>query len=137
MEKIVIVGGGGHVGLPLALVLADSGYETVALDISQETVETINSGQMPFLEEGAQDLLKKFTASNSFYATTDHETITSAAVVVVVIGTPVDEHLNPDPNAVVDAVTACVPFMNSKQLIFLNFFKLIIRCFLQQSRCRF
>jgi UDP-N-acetyl-D-mannosaminuronic acid dehydrogenase len=120
MEKIVIVGGGGHVGLPLALVLADSGYETVALDISQETVETINSGRMPFLEEGAQDLLKKFIASNSFYATTNHETITSADVVVVVIGTPVDEHLNPDPNAVVDAVTACVPFMNSKQLIILR-----------------
>jgi UDP-N-acetyl-D-mannosaminuronic acid dehydrogenase len=120
MEKIVIVGGGGHVGLPLALVLADSGYETVALDISQKTVEMINSGQMPFLEQGAQDLLKKSISRNSFYATTDHETIVSADVVVVVIGTPVDEHLNPDPNAVVDAVSACMPFMNSKQLIILR-----------------
>jgi UDP-N-acetyl-D-mannosaminuronic acid dehydrogenase len=120
MEKIVIVGGGGHVGLPFALVLADSGYETVALDISHETVEKINSGQMPFLEQGAQDLLKKSISHNSFYATTDHETIASADVVVVVIGTPVDEHLNPDPNAVVDAVSSCVPFMNSKQLIILR-----------------
>ncbi len=116
----MIVGGGGHVGLPLALVIADSGLETVSLDISAETVEAINSGKMPFSEEGAQALLSKTLADKSFRASTDHKVIESADVVVVVIGTPVDEHLNPDPNAVVNAVSACIPFMNSKQLIILR-----------------
>ena len=120
MQKVVIVGGGGHVGLPFGLVLADSGFETVALDISTETVRTINSGKMPFLEDGAQDLLHKTLANKSFYATTDHKVIESADFVVVVIGTPVDEHLNPDPNAVVNAVSACMPYMNSKQIIILR-----------------
>jgi UDP-N-acetyl-D-mannosaminuronic acid dehydrogenase len=119
-KKIVIVGGGGHVGLPLALVLADSGFETFSLDISLDTVETINAGRMPFAEEGAQELLTKTLANKSFCATTDHKVIESADVVVVVIGTPVDEHLNPDPNAVVNAVSACMPYMNSKQLIILR-----------------
>ena len=119
-KKIVIVGGGGHVGLPLALVLADSGFETVSLDISLDTVEAINAGRMPFAEEGAQELLNKTLANKSFCATTDHKVIESADVVVVVIGTPVDEHLNPDPNAVVNAVSACMPYMNSKQLIILR-----------------
>jgi UDP-N-acetyl-D-mannosaminuronic acid dehydrogenase len=120
MQKVVIVGGGGHVGLPLGLVLADSGFETISLDISPETVETINSGRMPFIEEGAQELLSKTLGNKSFYATTDHKVIESADVVVVVIGTPVDKHLNPDPNAVVDAVSACLPYMNSKQLVILR-----------------
>lgn len=120
MQKVVIVGGGGHVGLPLALVLADSGLETISLDISRETVETINSGKMPFAEEGAQALLSKTLTDKSFRASTDHKVIESADVVVVVIGTPVDEHLNPDPNAVVNAVSACMPYMNSKQLIILR-----------------
>jgi UDP-N-acetyl-D-mannosaminuronic acid dehydrogenase len=120
MKKVVIVGGGGHVGLPLALVLADSGFEAISLDISEETVVKINSGQMPFAESGAQDLLTKTLANNSFKATTNHDSIKAAEIVIIVIGTPVDEHLNPDPNAVVNAVSACIPFMNSEQLVILR-----------------
>ncbi len=120
MQKVVVVGGGGHVGLPLALVLADSGYEAVSLDISEDTVNKINAGEMPFSENGAKDLLLKNLANKTFSATTDHESIKSAEIVVIVIGTPVDEHLNPDPNAVVNAMSACIPFMNSGQLVILR-----------------
>jgi len=119
-KKVVIVGGGGHVGLPLALVLADSGFIAVALDISKNVVNQINSGVMPFAEEGAQLLLTKTLGDNSFYASTDHSEISKAEIVIVVIGTPVDEHLNPDPNSVVHAVSACVPYMNSGQLVILR-----------------
>jgi UDP-N-acetyl-D-mannosaminuronic acid dehydrogenase len=120
VQKVVVVGGGGHVGLPLALVLADSGFVSVSLDISPETVSKINSGRMPFVEVGAQELLDKTLADKSFYATTDHNVIASADIVIIVIGTPVDEHLNPDPNAVVNAVSACIPYMSSNQLVILR-----------------
>lgn len=120
MEKVVVVGGGGHVGLPLALVLAESGFEAVSLDISEETVSKINSGEMPFVENGAQNLLSRTLANKSFFATTDHKVIAGADIVIIVIGTPVDEHLNPDPNAVVNAFMACIPHMNSNQLVILR-----------------
>ena len=120
MQKVVIVGGGGHVGLPLALVLADSGFLAVSLDISQNVVDIINAGVMPFVEEGAQHLLTKTLEDESFYASTDHKEIRTAEIVIVVIGTPVDEHLNPDPNSVVHAVSACIPYMNSGQLVILR-----------------
>jgi UDP-N-acetyl-D-mannosaminuronic acid dehydrogenase len=120
MQKVVIVGGGGHVGLPLALVLADSGFQAVSLDISKDVVDSINLGKMPFAEEGAQDILTKTLGNKSFYATTDHSEISSAEIVIVVIGTPVDEHLNPDPNSVVHAMSACIPYMNSDQLVILR-----------------
>ena len=116
----MVVGGGGHVGLPLALVLADSGFLSVSLDISPETVSKINSGKMPFVEVGAQELLDKTLADKSFHATTDHNVIASADILIIVIGTPVDEHLNPDPNAVVNAVSACIPYMSSNQLVILR-----------------
>lgn len=120
MQKVIIVGGGGHVGLPLALVLADTGFQSVSLDISQDVVDSINSGKMPFAEEGAQAILTKTLRNKSFYATTDHKEISSAEIVFVVIGTPVDEHLNPDPNSVVHAMSACIPYMNSGQLVILR-----------------
>ena len=120
MQKVVIVGGGGRVGLPLALVLADSGFQAVSLDISKEVVESINSSKMPFAEEGAQAILTKTLRNKSFYATTDHKEISTAEIVIVVIGTPVDEHLNPDPNSVAHAISACIPYMNSDQLVILR-----------------
>jgi UDP-N-acetyl-D-mannosaminuronic acid dehydrogenase len=119
-QNIVIVGGGGHVGLPLALVLADSGYKSISLDISRDTVDLINEGGMPFFEQGAQELLTKTLQEKSFKATTDHKVIEDANILIVVIGTPVDEHLNPDPNSVVNAISACIPFMNSSQLVVLR-----------------
>ncbi len=120
MATVVVVGGGGHVGLPLALVLADSGYNSISLDISEETVDRINSGEMPFAENDAQQLLNRTLANNTFRATTEHGSIKTAEIVIIVIGTPVDEHLNPNPNAVVNAISACIPYMNSDQLVILR-----------------
>jgi UDP-N-acetyl-D-mannosaminuronic acid dehydrogenase len=120
MQKIVIVGGGGHVGLPLGLVLAKVGFLVVALDISKNVVDKLNSGSMPFAEEGAQHLLTQTLEDKTFYASTNHEEINTADVVIIVIGTPVDEHLNPDPNSVVTAISACIPYMNSEQLVILR-----------------
>ena len=120
MHQIVIVGGGGHVGLPLALTLASAGNNVVALDISLETVELINSGKMPFFEEGAEELLFKTLKEKTLQASTDHKVIAKADVVIIVIGTPVDEHLNPDPNLVVNAIATCLPYMNSSQLVMLR-----------------
>jgi UDP-N-acetyl-D-mannosaminuronic acid dehydrogenase len=120
MQKVVVVGGGGHVGLPLALVLADSGFEVISLDISEEVVEKINSGQLPFVELHAKELLIKYLANKQFKATKDFNVIQSADIIFFVVGTPVDEYLNPDPNLVVDTVVACKPHMNSNQLVILR-----------------
>ncbi|HEY2737317.1 MAG TPA: nucleotide sugar dehydrogenase, partial [Thermoanaerobaculia bacterium] len=48
-----VIGGGGHVGLPFALICADSGLRTVIYDIDSAKVRQIRDGVMPFAEEGA------------------------------------------------------------------------------------
>ena len=50
MKKICIVGGCGHVGLPLGLVLADRGFDVTLLDINANAVGLINRGIIPFQE---------------------------------------------------------------------------------------
>jgi UDP-N-acetyl-D-mannosaminuronic acid dehydrogenase len=119
-RKIVIVGGGGHVGLPLGLALSKCGYSVIAFDTSTSTVDQINSGAMPFLEEGAQALLESSLAEKSFLASTDPDCLLGAETIIVVIGTPVDEHLSPDPNSVVNAVNELCPYMNDSQLLILR-----------------
>ena len=53
---VCVVGGAGRVGLPLALVLADSGFKTLILDINETALKTIAQGAMPYREEGGQTL---------------------------------------------------------------------------------
>ena len=92
--KVVIVGGCGHVGLPLGVKFALAGFETVLVDINQNSVDTVNSGKFPFLElHGHEQLAEALKAG--LKATTDKSHCHDAEVVVFVIGTPVDEHLNP------------------------------------------
>jgi UDP-N-acetyl-D-mannosaminuronic acid dehydrogenase len=119
-KKVVIVGGGGHVGLPLGLALSKCGYSVIAFDTSTSTVNQINSGVMPFLEGGAQALLESSLADKSFLASTNPGCLLGAEIIIVVIGTPVDEHLSPDPNSVVNAVNELCPYMNDSQLLILR-----------------
>lgn len=119
-ETVVIVGGGGHVGLPLGLALAQSGYNLIAYDTSVSTVEKINLGIVPFIEDGAEALLKSSLEVRLFRATTDPKCLVDADIIIVVIGTPVDEHLSPDPNSVVNAVKELLPYLNSSQLLILR-----------------
>src|SRR6478735_1196904 len=118
--RICIVGGCGHVGLPLGLVLAAAGCDVVALDTDSEAVTRVNSGVMPFQEHGATDTLIAVRAQGRFTATTNARAIVDVEVVIVVIGTPVDDHLNPDPNAVVAAIEECLPYLNDDQLVMLR-----------------
>lgn len=91
---VCIVGGLGHVGLPLGISLADAGKKVVLYDIDTRAVETVSRGVMPFVESGAEPLLKKNLGSTLFIST-DPRVISESYFVVIVIGTPVDEHLNP------------------------------------------
>ena len=119
-NDVVVIGGGGHVGLPLAIALADRGSKVVVYDVSERAVETINSGIVPFIEPGAEPVLKKAIADGRFSASTDAAVVATARNVIVVIGTPVDEHLNPDPNAIPAALAGCSQFFRDGQLLVLR-----------------
>ncbi|WP_323743461.1 nucleotide sugar dehydrogenase [Agreia pratensis] len=119
-RDVVVIGGGGHVGLPLAIALADRGSRVVVYDLSERAVQGINEGRMPFSEPGAEPVLQRVLANGMFTASTDASVVATAENVIVVIGTPVDEHLNPDPNAIPDALEACSPYFRDEQLLILR-----------------
>lgn len=93
-SRIAIIGGCGHVGLPLGVKLALAGADTALVDINPHAVETVMSGRFPFLEHGGEAQLKAALAKK-LVATTDPSACRNADAIVFVTGTPVDEHLNP------------------------------------------
>jgi len=92
---LVIVGGCGHVGLPLGLAFARKGYQVDLVDLSPERVAQVNAGKMPFHEDDAEQLLAEASRAGLIKATTDQAVLEDAAAIIVTIGTPVDEYLDP------------------------------------------
>ena len=115
-----MVGGCGHVGLPLALAFADRGLQSASYDINDVAVKLVMDGELPFREDGADAVLQRVLAAGRYHATTDPRAVGRADVVVMVIGTPVDEHLNPDPYAVPRALDEIAPYLRDGQLLVLR-----------------
>ncbi len=119
-RDVVVVGGCGHAGLPLGIALGQCGLRVTLYDTNQEAVDIVNDGRLPFDEDGAAQPLATLRAASQLEATTTPADIARAEFVVMVVGTPVDEHLNPDPRAVVTAIAQFAEHLRDDQVIVLR-----------------
>jgi UDP-N-acetyl-D-mannosaminuronic acid dehydrogenase len=119
-RDVTVLGGCGHVGLPLGLALADSGLRVVLYDTNLAAVDRVRSGKMPHLEPGAPDVLARTLENGNLAVSAEQTAVGSSEHLVVVVGTPIDEHLNPDPQAVVSAIEAIADQLVDGQIIILR-----------------
>jgi UDP-N-acetyl-D-mannosaminuronic acid dehydrogenase len=119
-RDVVIVGGCGRVGLPLGLVLADAGMAVTLYDVDANAVDRVSAGKMPFWERDADALLERMIATDRLDATIDPRAVSDAEHVVLVVGTPVDEHLNPDPKYVLTAIEGLLDQLRDGQHVVLR-----------------
>jgi UDP-N-acetyl-D-mannosaminuronic acid dehydrogenase len=117
---VVVLGGGGHVGLPLSLTLADAGLCVGIYDTSQTTLDRIAGGEMPFLETGADDLLRKVLATGRLELGTDGSIIERTQTLIIVVGTPVDEFLGPSMTVFERVVNQVAPHLRDGALVILR-----------------
>jgi UDP-N-acetyl-D-mannosaminuronic acid dehydrogenase len=121
-QRVAIIGGAGHVGLPLSLVLADHGFEVVIVDLDQSKLDSIAKGNFPFLEKGGKELLDKCltTYKERLIFTTDYEAVSQCSIIIMTIGTPVDEHLNPQFRGIEACIKRLRPSLNDSQTLILR-----------------
>jgi UDP-N-acetyl-D-mannosaminuronic acid dehydrogenase len=119
-RDVVIIGGCGHVGLPLGIAFAEAGLAVTLFDTDALAVDRVRAAKMPFLEADADEALARVVADGSLSAGIEPALVTEAEHIVVVVGTPVDDHLVPDPNAVPGAVEALLPHLVDGQLLILR-----------------
>ncbi len=117
---VCVVGGAGHVGFPLAVALASRGLRVAIHDINDDAVASIRGGVAPFLEPGVDEPLARVLASGALVADNDVTLLERSEVVIVVVGTPVDQYLSPDPEAVPRAVGELVEHLRPGQLVVLR-----------------
>ncbi len=114
---ICVVGGAGHVGLPLSIVFAAKKRRVLIYDVNQDSMDIIRSGRMPFMEQGAEPLLREALAEGLLLFTSQAKDIAKAKTVVITIGTPVDEFLTPSLRVMTRCFDDLFPFLSEKQLI--------------------
>lgn len=119
-RDVAVIGGCGHVGLPLALAFADSGLRTVIYDINRVAVDEVRRGTMPFAEEGAAELLPKVIQRGLLDVCSTPELLAECRFLVLVVGTPVDEHLNPTFTAIHCAIDQCRKHLRDGQILVLR-----------------
>ena len=119
-RDVVVIGGCGHVGLPLAIAFASRGLRVGIFDLSGSAVRCVNSAKMPFAEPGTSPALERAVAAGTLVAETDPAIVGTGEHVIVVIGTPVGENLEPDQSAIPNAMQDCAPYFAPGQILILR-----------------
>ena len=116
--KIAVIGGAGHVGLPLSLMLSKKGFPVTLIDSDTAKIEMLKKGEFPFLEEGGIELLKE--VKDKIIYSTEHSSLSICDAVILTVGTPVDEHLNPKIKPVFEVIDQIKPYLHDDQVIVLR-----------------
>ena len=117
---VVIVGGCGHVGLPLGLSLADSGYRVGINDIDVAKIERVKAGELPFRENGAGELLARLLPTGRLEFSSQPAMVERTQTVILVIGTPIDEFMNPSVTVFDRVVDELIPHIQPGTLVVLR-----------------
>src|SRR6266566_484207 len=117
---ICVIGGAGHVGAPLSIVLASKGFRTLIYDVDLKALELIETGCLPFIEDGGEELLQKVLPTKRLGFTSDPSRIRNVPNLILTIGTPIDEFHNPMRNVVTDCVRELFPYLEATRLSILR-----------------
>jgi UDP-N-acetyl-D-mannosaminuronic acid dehydrogenase len=117
---VTILGGCGRVGLPLGVSLAECGLRVALVDMNAQAVAEVKAGRMPFREADTDGPLARCVTEGKIQATEDPSVIANSGSVIVVIGTPIDDHLNPSPDTVLNVIADVRAHMQRGQLLVLR-----------------
>src|SRR5581483_4204527 len=89
---VCVVGGAGHVGAPLAMVMAAKGLPTLIYDINSQAMKQLALARLPFCEEGGEALLKQVLADGLLSLTENVAELKNIPYIVLTVGTPIDRN---------------------------------------------
>ncbi|MCI5825763.1 MAG: UDP-N-acetyl-D-mannosamine dehydrogenase [Arcanobacterium sp.] len=116
-KRELCVVGLGYIGLPTAVVLADSGWQVTGVDVSDRTVEMVREGKLPFVEEGLEQALQRVVTAGTL--TAQKET-PKASTYIVSVPTPFQGDHELDASYIDAATDAIIPQLEGDELIILE-----------------
>lgn len=117
MDKTVAFIGLGYIGLPTAVVMAESGLKVVGVDISKERVDKINRAETPIIEPGLEEALHEVVTTGKLTASTVPP---EADCYILAVPTPFKENHEVDVSFIYAAADSIAPKLNPGALVILE-----------------
>lgn len=115
--KTISVLGLGYVGLPTAATFASRGLNVIGVDIRQDVVERIATGQAHFAEPDLDIVLRAVVAQGALRATTKPE---PADAFLIAVPTPIRDDRTADLTAVQSALASIAPVLKRGDLVIIE-----------------
>ncbi|MEY8579113.1 UDP-N-acetyl-D-mannosamine dehydrogenase [Corynebacteriaceae bacterium 6-324] len=107
----------GYIGLPTAVVMANSGVDVTGVDVNAANVERINRAEVTIVEPGLEEELKQAVESGNFRATTEQ---VHADAYIIAVPTPFTDNYNVDMKYIYSAAEAIAPKLEGDELVILE-----------------
>ncbi len=109
----------GYVGLPLAVVFAEAGFNVIGVDPSEEKVAAINRGESYILDVDTARV-KTLVEAGKLSASTDYSVLADVDAVSICVPTPLRKTGDPDLSFIVSATKSLAPYLHKGMVIVLE-----------------
>jgi len=116
MEITVI--GSGYVGLTTGACISDFGHAVTCVDLSEEKIDALKSGTIPFYEPDLSSVIDKNVQSGNLTFTTDlSQCVPWSDIIFLAVGTPVLEDGSADMSMLYKAVNDLIPYLSNGMVV--------------------
>ncbi|MEN6570523.1 MAG: nucleotide sugar dehydrogenase [Anaerolineaceae bacterium] len=115
----VAVVGMGYVGLPLATVFADAGFEVTGIDPVSEKMDAINRGESYIMDVPTAHVAQLVKAGK-LKGTTDFAVVKDVDAVSICVPTPLRKTGDPDLSFIVNATASIAPYVHPGMVVILE-----------------
>jgi UDP-N-acetyl-D-glucosamine dehydrogenase len=115
----VAILGLGYVGLPLAVVFADAGFEVIGIDPDQRKVDSIRSG-VSHIQDVPTEQVARLVAAGKLHATMDFSVLGQADAVSICVPTPLRKTGDPDLSFILSATEELAKYMHPGMVVVLE-----------------
>ncbi len=109
----------GYVGLPLAVELAQAGFEVFGVDIDESRVKQLNQGRSYIQDVPTADV-RALVRQGRLHASTDFACLKKCDTVNICVPTPLSKQRDPDVSYIVAAAQQVQKYMHKGQLVILE-----------------
>ncbi len=117
-NSVAVIGAAGHIGLPLSFLLAKHKFNVLGIDKDQKKIDLINKKKLPFIELGLDEIIQKKNLKIKF--TDNINEIKKNKFIIVTLGTPIDEYLNPSYSDFFNIIDKIIKLLSDDNILILR-----------------
>ena len=119
MKRICIIGGAGHIGLPLALKFCEKNFHVDIVDKNEHAIKDLKNSILPFYENGGQKLLNYCLKNKKLSFSQSYEQVKKADFIIITVGTPLVKE-KPSLKQIFEVILTIKKYLKNDQSIILR-----------------